>query len=272
MRGWMAAGGSAAAATGATASPRRLPWHHAGRCFGGEPAHWWVNTVVDHFADMVPCSCRVLDLIKQHSRGWRRDRLKPFPELRFTYEEGALQLHPSMHACMLGLPACTACMHACMQVLAWQACLCERGNLGATLPACSAGQSNAAPACAVSQPAPHAMWLGRPLSQSRHCRCGGLIPLSCNTFTHPPAGWPTCPALQRRAQKSSLCPMCGALRWRRQASPGGSPPSPSLPPQVRPNSACACLRCTSPAGDTVQCLCMSALRCTYWRPTMCGVP
>ncbi|KAL4436850.1 hypothetical protein ABPG75_003989 [Micractinium tetrahymenae] len=32
---------------------------------------------------------RVLDLIKQHSRGWRRDRLKPFPELRFTYEEEA---------------------------------------------------------------------------------------------------------------------------------------------------------------------------------------
>ena len=30
----------------------------------------------------------MLDLIKQHSRGWRRDRLKPFPELRFTYEEG----------------------------------------------------------------------------------------------------------------------------------------------------------------------------------------
>lgn len=32
---------------------------------------------------------RLLDLIKQHSRGWRRDRLKPFPELRFTYEEEA---------------------------------------------------------------------------------------------------------------------------------------------------------------------------------------
>lgn len=121
----MAAGGSAAAATGATASPRRLPWHHAGRCFGGEPAHWWVNTVVDHFADMVPCSCRVLDLIKQHSRGWRRDRLKPFPELRFTYEEGALQLHPSMHACMLGLPACTACMHACKCLHGRPACVKE---------------------------------------------------------------------------------------------------------------------------------------------------
>ena len=34
------------------------------------------------------CVRRVLDVIKQHSRGWRRDRLKPFPELRFTYEEG----------------------------------------------------------------------------------------------------------------------------------------------------------------------------------------
>lgn len=32
---------------------------------------------------------RLLDIIRQHSRGWRRDRLKPFPELRFTYEEGA---------------------------------------------------------------------------------------------------------------------------------------------------------------------------------------
>ncbi|KAL4432564.1 hypothetical protein ABPG77_000501 [Micractinium sp. CCAP 211/92] len=32
---------------------------------------------------------RLLDLIRQHSRGWRRDRLKPFPELRFTYEEEA---------------------------------------------------------------------------------------------------------------------------------------------------------------------------------------
>lgn len=31
----------------------------------------------------------VLEVIKQHSRGWRRDRLKPFPELRFTYEEEA---------------------------------------------------------------------------------------------------------------------------------------------------------------------------------------
>ena len=32
---------------------------------------------------------RLLDIIRQHSRGWRRDRLKPFPELRFTYEEGS---------------------------------------------------------------------------------------------------------------------------------------------------------------------------------------
>ncbi|KAL4430623.1 hypothetical protein ABPG75_005879 [Micractinium tetrahymenae] len=32
---------------------------------------------------------RTRDLIKQHSRGWRRDRLRPFPELRFTYEEEA---------------------------------------------------------------------------------------------------------------------------------------------------------------------------------------
>ncbi|KAL4457337.1 hypothetical protein ABPG75_012202, partial [Micractinium tetrahymenae] len=32
---------------------------------------------------------RLLDLIKQHSRGWRRDRLRPFPELRFMYEEEA---------------------------------------------------------------------------------------------------------------------------------------------------------------------------------------
>ncbi|PSC74556.1 dymeclin-like isoform X1 [Micractinium conductrix] len=32
---------------------------------------------------------RLLDIIKHHSRGWRRDRLKPFPELRFTYEEEA---------------------------------------------------------------------------------------------------------------------------------------------------------------------------------------
>ncbi|KAL4436991.1 hypothetical protein ABPG75_004130, partial [Micractinium tetrahymenae] len=31
----------------------------------------------------------LLDLIKQHSRGWRRDRLRPFPELRFMYEEEA---------------------------------------------------------------------------------------------------------------------------------------------------------------------------------------
>lgn len=30
----------------------------------------------------------VLAVIRQHSRGWRRDRLRPFPELRFTYEEG----------------------------------------------------------------------------------------------------------------------------------------------------------------------------------------
>lgn len=35
-----------------------------------------------------PPNRSLLDLIKQHSRGWRRDRLKPFPELRFTYEEG----------------------------------------------------------------------------------------------------------------------------------------------------------------------------------------
>ncbi|KAL4457338.1 hypothetical protein ABPG75_012203, partial [Micractinium tetrahymenae] len=31
----------------------------------------------------------LLDLIKQHSRGWRRDRLRPFPELCFMYEEEA---------------------------------------------------------------------------------------------------------------------------------------------------------------------------------------
>lgn len=36
----------------------------------------------------------MLDLIKQHSRGWRRDRLKPFPELRFTYEEGEKECCP----------------------------------------------------------------------------------------------------------------------------------------------------------------------------------
>ena len=30
----------------------------------------------------------VLSIIKQHSRGWRRDKLRPFTELRFTYEEG----------------------------------------------------------------------------------------------------------------------------------------------------------------------------------------
>ena len=33
---------------------------------------------------------RVLEVIKMHSRGWRRDRLRAFPELRFTYEEGEL--------------------------------------------------------------------------------------------------------------------------------------------------------------------------------------
>ena len=61
----------------------------------GGSIQWWIILLI-----WVPSSCRVLDLIKQHSRGWRRDRLKPFPELRFTYEEGALQLHPSLHACM----------------------------------------------------------------------------------------------------------------------------------------------------------------------------
>lgn len=31
---------------------------------------------------------RGVAIVQQHSRGWRRDRLRAFPELRFTYEEG----------------------------------------------------------------------------------------------------------------------------------------------------------------------------------------
>lgn len=56
-----------------------------------------VTLVVDYFGKKVEeagrdgaiaTADRVLEVIKLHSRGWRRDRLRAFPELRFTYEEG----------------------------------------------------------------------------------------------------------------------------------------------------------------------------------------
>lgn len=59
-----------------------------------------IRRVTDHFNRKVEESVaasvdrqlgveRLLEVVKVHSRGWRRDKLKPFPELRFTYEEEA---------------------------------------------------------------------------------------------------------------------------------------------------------------------------------------
>jgi hypothetical protein len=59
-----------------------------------------VATVTEHFGRRVdealgglPAGAvsagRVLDVIRLHSRGWRRDRLRAVPELRFSYEEEA---------------------------------------------------------------------------------------------------------------------------------------------------------------------------------------
>ncbi len=39
----------------------------------------------------------VLSIVKRHSQGWHRDRLRPFPELRFTYEEGEPASKPANH-------------------------------------------------------------------------------------------------------------------------------------------------------------------------------
>ena len=266
----MAAGGSAAAATGATASPRRLPWHHAGRCFGGEPAQWWVNTVVDHFADMGAKLLQGAGPDQAAQPGVAPRPPQALPRAALHLRRGcaaAAPLPACMHACLVCLPASTAST-------AWQACPCERGNLGAALPACSAGQSNAAPACAASQPAPHAMWLGRPLSRSRHCHCGGpdstllqhIHPPSCR-LAHLPCPAEASPEEFFVPYVWSLAVAQAGIPWRLSAITLFTPTGPP-----RLNSACACLRCTSTAGDTVQCLCMSALRCTYWRPTMWVVP
>jgi hypothetical protein len=83
----------------------------------------------------------------------------------------------------------------------------RRGCAPACLPACMQYITVHCGACMQGQPAPAVMWLGRPPSQCHACRCGGPITLSYETFTHPTACRPTCPACrgQPRGVLRALC-------------------------------------------------------------------
>ena len=84
-----------------------------------------------------PCNSRFRPAsVQAHSRGWRRDRLRPFPELRFTYEEGE-PAHSSRLAAIGSHPpavlaaASAVCVHAAAAAPSW----CGNGSEDA----CSTG-------------------------------------------------------------------------------------------------------------------------------------
>jgi len=73
-----------------------------------------ITTVVEHFNKKVEdagtalSAEKILEVITLSSRGWRRERLRNFPELRFTYEEEASPSEffvPYVWSIVLSLPA-----------------------------------------------------------------------------------------------------------------------------------------------------------------------
>lgn len=208
-----------------------------------------------------PPACSLLDLIRQHSRGWRRDRLKPFPELRFTYEEGeqawpacllpqAAAAHGPSRAPTTTTTPIQACTHRRRAALRLHICLHQL--MPALLPYPESGSAHAAlreqaNASLASVPKlvvrsfraainSASLQHARPLTACCWHSCRGLSSAQwCMASTHaclPPHNNPLRFWLQRPTPRSSLCPMCGAWRWRRAASPSPWEPSHSLRPQV----------------------------------------